>query len=372
MLLLTMTEEDAFWTLCSMMEKYNLRGFFGQDVALLSTSLSQFTESIKITLPDVWEHFNNEMVDVSMFAAAWFHTLFSHDAQVEFIHRLWDIFFRDGYSIIFRTALAIVKEAKDTIQQLDMSGIVEYFKMTPRQITNPDLILSAAFKIAKNKFIHKVYTQNELQTISGPEGKKWLHRHRNSVSVAAMYKNPPPPPTSQIESNTNSTSNPNKKKIISSSNTKLDNTRKLPPIRSESQEDLKPNEPTTTTSVNNQQNVNNTTTNTNNNTNQHKNPTSSPVQRQEWKATTKPTRPALARVNSEIVGVNRSNYFTFTERRSQDAEFHTKISLRSPTRPVPPRPFHSAQTLPTITSTPTAPPPVPPPRTSTNDPQQPS
>lgn len=46
-----------------------------------------------------------------------------------------------------------------------MTDIVEYFKVTPRQITYPDLILQASYKIPKNKFMYKVYQPDVLQAL---------------------------------------------------------------------------------------------------------------------------------------------------------------------------------------------------------------
>jgi hypothetical protein len=57
----------------------------------------------------------NEGVDVSMFAVPWFHTLFARNSQLSFVFRLWDIFLNEGISIIFRVALAILRESQGSL-----------------------------------------------------------------------------------------------------------------------------------------------------------------------------------------------------------------------------------------------------------------
>jgi len=52
----------------------------------------------------------------AMFASAWFHTLFAYDCQLNFVLRLWDIYFFEGPSILFRVALAILKENQSTLR----------------------------------------------------------------------------------------------------------------------------------------------------------------------------------------------------------------------------------------------------------------
>jgi len=113
-----------------------------------------------------------------MYATPWFHTLFSHDSQLEFVQRLWDIFFNEGYCIIFRLAVAIIKEAKDLLFTLEMTEIVEFLKIVPKQIINPELILQAAFKVPKSYLMVKVYTPEEL---SGKDPKKYIKQQYDGV-----------------------------------------------------------------------------------------------------------------------------------------------------------------------------------------------
>lgn len=56
-LLLNMNEENAFWTLHALLIQYEMKGFYGDNVPLLASAISQFEQCLKICLPDVWEHF---------------------------------------------------------------------------------------------------------------------------------------------------------------------------------------------------------------------------------------------------------------------------------------------------------------------------
>jgi hypothetical protein len=53
-----------------------------------------------------------QSIMVNTFATSWFLTLFSQKGQLEFVQQLWDCFFNEGFSIIFRVAIAFLAEAR--------------------------------------------------------------------------------------------------------------------------------------------------------------------------------------------------------------------------------------------------------------------
>jgi hypothetical protein len=163
-LLLNMKEESAFWTLDMLMRDYYMEGFFGEKIINLNRALNQFALLIEAMLPEIHEHFATQCIQVSMFASPWFHTLFAYDGQLTFVFRLWDIFLSEGFSIIFRVALAILKESQNEILSMNDEKVIPYIKSAPQQVSDPDLILAAALKIPKNKLMTKIYTEEELES----------------------------------------------------------------------------------------------------------------------------------------------------------------------------------------------------------------
>eukprot|EP01127_Copromyxa_protea_P012982 TRINITY_DN3436_c0_g1_i1.p1 TRINITY_DN3436_c0_g1~~TRINITY_DN3436_c0_g1_i1.p1 ORF type:complete len:1170 (-),score=291.47 TRINITY_DN3436_c0_g1_i1:132-3641(-) len=161
-LLLTTNEEMTFWILIALMRGYNMREFYTNDVALLSSSLQQFELCIQLMAPDVYQHFKREMVEMNLIVSSWFLTLFSREGQLELSQHLWDVFFHEGFSIIFRTAMAILKEGKDLLLSVDIEGIRDYFHSSPRLITDPSILLNIAYKIPKGKIMSRVFSKEEV------------------------------------------------------------------------------------------------------------------------------------------------------------------------------------------------------------------
>jgi hypothetical protein len=52
------------------------------------------------------------LIDVNLFATPWFLTLFSYNGDHSFIFRVWDIFFFEKYSIIFKISVNILLQSK--------------------------------------------------------------------------------------------------------------------------------------------------------------------------------------------------------------------------------------------------------------------
>ena len=89
MLLMYMTEEEAFWTLERMLRdpKYHMRGFYMQGMPSVLESMCVFSELIRWHLPKVSAHFEGQGLPPAVYATQWFLTLFSYNFPMEVGHR---------------------------------------------------------------------------------------------------------------------------------------------------------------------------------------------------------------------------------------------------------------------------------------------
>eukprot|EP01130_Rhizamoeba_saxonica_P016640 TRINITY_DN7733_c0_g1_i1.p1 TRINITY_DN7733_c0_g1~~TRINITY_DN7733_c0_g1_i1.p1 ORF type:complete len:637 (+),score=119.18 TRINITY_DN7733_c0_g1_i1:27-1913(+) len=163
-LLLCMDEESAFWTFYIMLQKYGLRILFERDLANLNNVLKQFSLCIEHHLPDLNNHLESLYIEASLYATAWFQTLFSRGSELEFILRLWDLFFDEGYLVIFRAAIGILKECKDTLMSYtNVSEVWEFLKLVPQQIVDCDILFNTALRIPRIKLITHIYNEDILE-----------------------------------------------------------------------------------------------------------------------------------------------------------------------------------------------------------------
>lgn len=170
MLLLNMNEEAAFWTFFALVEQYGMKSFFDDNVTGLVISLLQFDKVLAEHAPDISAHLSEQLIDVNLFATPWFLTLFSYNGDHSFVSRVWDMFFFEKFSILFKISVAIMLNSKDYIFSAEGSSFValkEYLLLAPSQISTSqqDQFFHDAVKIDKNKYSHKIYTVEELQNI---------------------------------------------------------------------------------------------------------------------------------------------------------------------------------------------------------------
>ncbi|CAK9185942.1 unnamed protein product [Ilex paraguariensis] len=98
LLLLYMSEKDAFWLLVALlkgavhapMEGLNLVG-----LPLVQQYLFQFDHLVKGQMPKLGEHFTQETINPSMYASQWFITVFSYSFPFHLALRIWDVFLHE-------------------------------------------------------------------------------------------------------------------------------------------------------------------------------------------------------------------------------------------------------------------------------------
>ncbi|XQJ32079.1 disgorgin, putative [Leishmania guyanensis] len=106
-----MAEEESFWALHEMMynERYKMRELFRPGFPLLQQFFYQLERLIARLLPRLSKRLDELEIQPSFFASQWFLTLFVNHFPFRALLRVWDIFFSEGWKIIFRTGIALMK-----------------------------------------------------------------------------------------------------------------------------------------------------------------------------------------------------------------------------------------------------------------------
>jgi TBC1 domain family member 10 len=106
-----MGEEESFWALHEMMfnERYKMRELFRPGFPLLQQFFYQLKRLIARLLPKLSKRLEELEIQPSYYASQWFLTLFVAHFPFRALLRIWDIFFSEGWKIIFRTGIALMK-----------------------------------------------------------------------------------------------------------------------------------------------------------------------------------------------------------------------------------------------------------------------
>ncbi|OAD74962.1 hypothetical protein PHYBLDRAFT_111119, partial [Phycomyces blakesleeanus NRRL 1555(-)] len=129
MLLLFMKEEEAFWTLVTIVQNILPAGVY--DVTMEGSNLDQNVLMMLLweRMPHLWgtmcdksfwesEADGVSMPTITLVTSHWFLTLFINILPTETLLRVWDCFFYEGANILFRIALTLFKMSEHMVMPL--------------------------------------------------------------------------------------------------------------------------------------------------------------------------------------------------------------------------------------------------------------
>ena len=143
-----MPEEEAFWLLVAVLhsEQLQMAELYYPGMKLVIEQQYIYTKLVQRFMPKLYRHFEAENVDVAqMFATKWIVTVFSSSFPFEVVTRVWDVFLHQGWKVVLRIMLALLKISESTMLKLRFEGIMEHLKMC-HQGVDVDEIFKVAFR----------------------------------------------------------------------------------------------------------------------------------------------------------------------------------------------------------------------------------
>uniref|UniRef100_A0A158R5T0 PID domain-containing protein n=1 Tax=Syphacia muris TaxID=451379 RepID=A0A158R5T0_9BILA len=166
-LLLHMPEEQAFCTLVKIMFDYGLRDLFKLGFDILHLRFYQLQRLIEDYVPDLFAHFYDLGVETHMYASQWFLTLFTAKFPLQMVYLIVDLFLSEGMNTIFHISLALLKDSKKELLQLDFEGALKYFRVVlPRKYRNEASAKELIHQAVNFKISHKRLSKYEKEYYS--------------------------------------------------------------------------------------------------------------------------------------------------------------------------------------------------------------
>ncbi|XP_075117436.1 TBC1 domain family member 1 isoform X5 [Leptodactylus fuscus] len=130
-LLLHMSEEDAFKLLKFLMYDMGLRKQYRPDMVTLQIQMYQLSRLLHDYHRDLYNHLEEYEIGPSLYAAPWFLTMFASQFPLGFVARVFDMLYLQGSEVIFKVALSLLGSHKPLIlQQENLESIVDFIKNT--------------------------------------------------------------------------------------------------------------------------------------------------------------------------------------------------------------------------------------------------
>ncbi|KFP18042.1 TBC1 domain family member 1, partial [Egretta garzetta] len=130
-LLLHMSEEDAFKMLKFLMFDMGLRKQYRPDMTILQIQMYQLSRLLHDYHRDLYNHLEAHEIGPSLYAAPWFLTMFASQFPLGFVARVFDMLFLQGSEAIFKVSLSLLGSHKPLIlQHENLETIVDFIKST--------------------------------------------------------------------------------------------------------------------------------------------------------------------------------------------------------------------------------------------------
>uniref|UniRef100_A0AAQ5X7M3 TBC1 domain family member 4 n=1 Tax=Amphiprion ocellaris TaxID=80972 RepID=A0AAQ5X7M3_AMPOC len=139
-LLLHMSEEQAFDMLKFLMYDLGIRRQFKPDMVSLQIQMYQLSRLLHDYHRDLYQHLEEHEISPSLYAAPWFLTLFASQFPLGFVSRIFDFVFAQGTEVIFKVALCLLSSHEGEIVECDsFESIVDYLKTTLPTLTQTQM-----------------------------------------------------------------------------------------------------------------------------------------------------------------------------------------------------------------------------------------
>ncbi len=121
-LLRHLSEEEAFWTLCYLIETILPIDYY---CAMIGVLVDQkiFTQLVREIMSQLSSYIEELNLDLSLVSLQWFVCLFSYNLQPEVSDVIWDHLFLHGSKVLFKAGLAIASLIEKNIMKCEEFSI---------------------------------------------------------------------------------------------------------------------------------------------------------------------------------------------------------------------------------------------------------
>lgn len=138
--------ERAFWSLVCAIETLGVERYYTEGMHLLRADMQAFSALLEKKCPKVARVFAATNADVTSMCSEWFITWFAKSMPTPTTLRVWDTLFFEGYKVLFRVAVGILKMVEPEILKCDcFEDIMEQSRDWPRLMVKHNELLKASF-----------------------------------------------------------------------------------------------------------------------------------------------------------------------------------------------------------------------------------
>ncbi|XP_008190632.2 TBC1 domain family member 12 [Tribolium castaneum] len=141
-LILNMEPFDAFICFANLLNQPLHLSAFTLNQEQMEAYYSAYNEVFSYNLPKLHAHFKEAKLTPDLYLLDWIYTIFAKAMPLDVACRVWDIFLRDGFEFIFRTALGILHLNQDILITMDFLHGAQFLTRLPDDLSSDQLFRS--------------------------------------------------------------------------------------------------------------------------------------------------------------------------------------------------------------------------------------
>jgi len=148
LLLMHLQEEPAFFLLMRLLKGHNFRSFYTEDMNGVRLRMYQVNKITQSLFPKMYKHMEDLGISVAVVTTPWFMTAFGYQLPLDVALRVTDVMLYEGIPALFRIALAILVLCEKEILELNVDGVMDYFRSDLREkFTDPQQLMTTAYAV---------------------------------------------------------------------------------------------------------------------------------------------------------------------------------------------------------------------------------
>ncbi|KAJ7183627.1 rab-GTPase-TBC domain-containing protein [Mycena filopes] len=148
LLLVHADEEEAFWALAAIVERILPEDFFAPSLLPSRACPLVLLDYVREHIPRLHAHLAELGVDLPAICFSWFLSLFTDCLPVETLFRVWDVFLVDGLDVLFRVALAILRDNEAELLRCEsIPAVYVALENLPTRMWQPDKLLQLELEL---------------------------------------------------------------------------------------------------------------------------------------------------------------------------------------------------------------------------------
>jgi hypothetical protein len=137
---------QCFYKAMQMNSEITLRDLYLPQMVEAQRVLFVFKKLGRQHLPRLWIHLEAQQLDPTMYATEWAMTMFCRGFHFDLVTRVMDIYLNEGYKVVFRVMLALMKNVEETLTSSSFEQIMDTLRKIP-ELTDVNVIMDIAYNI---------------------------------------------------------------------------------------------------------------------------------------------------------------------------------------------------------------------------------